>query len=57
MYDLKKDPNAYYNINYKVDKEKINYLMIPLKERYEKIKKETNEFVLNLKNSKIEELR
>ena len=54
VYDLQDDPNAYYNINYKIDRNRIEYLLIPLKERYEEIKRDTNIFIDKLKKGEID---
>lgn len=48
VYDLSKDPNGYYNINDKIDKAKIQYLLDAIKERYEEIKHDTNKFLGDL---------
>ena len=48
VYDLSKDPNGYYNINDKIDKAKIQYLLDAIKERYEEIKRDTNQFLEEL---------
>lgn len=44
-YDLEKDPKGYYNINDKIDKQKIKYLLDGIEERYEEIKRDTNAFL------------
>ena len=48
VYDLGKDPNGYYNINDKIDKAKIQYLLDAIKVRYEEIKHDTNKFLEDL---------
>ena len=48
VYDLKKDPDGLYNINYKVDRSKILYLLQHLKQRYEEIKVNTYKYVEQL---------
>lgn len=48
VYDLSKDPNGYYNINDKIDKARIQYLLDAIRERYEEIKHDTNKFLQNL---------
>lgn len=48
VYDLEKDPNGYYNINDKVDENRIRYLLDGIKERYEEIKQDTNKFLEEL---------
>ena len=49
VYDLSKDPNAYYNINDNIRQSDIQYLIDPIKQRWEELKKDTLEFVNNLK--------
>ena len=44
-YDLIKDPDALYNINDKIDKSEIRYLIDGLKERWEEIRRDTDEFM------------
>lgn len=56
VYDLNNDPNAFYNINNKIDRQKINYLLVPLKKRYEQIKNETKSFIGDIKKGKVIEL-
>lgn len=51
VYDLQKDPQALYNINDKITKEAILYLLDPIRERYNEIKKDTYEFIDNLKEN------
>lgn len=53
VYDLCNDPEAFYNINYKIDKKKIEYLLYPLKERFEEIKEESNNFVANVRSGNL----
>lgn len=53
VYDLKKDPDAIYNINYKINRQKIDYLLSPLKIRYEEIKRDSNKFISDLKKGNI----
>lgn len=53
VYDLIQDPNAYYNINDKIDKNKIEYLLQPLKIRQLEIRRDTSEFMNNLKKRKL----
>lgn len=48
VYDLDKDPQGYYNINDKVDRTKIQYLLDAIKQRYEEIKRDTNQFLEEL---------
>ena len=49
VYDLKKDPKAYYNINDKIDRKKIEYLLLPLKERHAEVRKDTDAFMKRLR--------
>lgn len=53
VYDLQKDPDALYNINYKIDRSKISYLLEPLEIRYEDIKKDAYMYLENLKNGNV----
>ena len=53
VYDLKNDPWAYYNINSKVDRGEIEYLLTPLRERYNEIKTDVTQFVEDITNEKI----
>ena len=48
-YDLQKDKNAYYNISNDIDRAVISYLLIPLKKRFEEIKKDNLLFIDKLK--------
>ena len=48
VYDLKKDPLAYYNINTIIEKNVIDYLLKPLEERFNQIKLETNAFLQHI---------
>lgn len=50
VYDLKKDPKAYYNINDKIDRNKIEYLLLPLKERHAEVRKDTDAFMKRLRD-------
>lgn len=56
VYDLKNDPSALYNINTDIDRTRIEYLLLPLKERFMQIKKETINFIRALKEGTIAEL-
>lgn len=49
VYDLTNDPNAFYNINDKINRKEIDYLLKPLRKRWEEIKKDTNIFMRNIK--------
>lgn len=53
VFDLRKDPEGIYNINYKTNREDIAYLLKPLKERYEEIKKDAYSFLEKLKNGEV----
>lgn len=53
VYNLKKDPDALYNINYKTKREEIAYLLKPLKERYEEIKKDAYSYLERLKTGEV----
>ena len=48
VYDLQNDKNAYYNVNDTIDKSRIQYLLDPIKERFEEIKHDTNLFISQL---------
>ena len=49
VYDLSKDPEGFYNINDKVDRNKIDYLLQPLKQRQMEIREDTTRFINELK--------
>ena len=53
VYDLKKDPYAYYNINDKIDRNKIDYLLEPLRLRKKEIEKDTTEFMKTLRSKNL----
>lgn len=53
VYDLKHDPDAIYNINYKIDRKKITYLLDLLKGRYTEIKQDTLKFIKDLETNNI----
>jgi len=53
VYDLNKDPNGYYNINDKIDKANIDYLLEPIKQRWAEIKMETYDFINKLKECNV----
>lgn len=53
VYNLKKDPDGLYNINYKTKREDISYLLKPLKERYEEIKKDAYSYLERLKTGEV----
>ena len=50
VYDLTDDPEGLYNINDKIDRTKIDYLLSPLHERQLEIRKDTTSFMNSLKN-------
>lgn len=56
VYDLCNDPETLYNINYKIDKKKIEYLLSPLKERFQEIKDDSTIFITNIRNETLKEL-
>ena len=49
VYDLTKDPDGFYNVNDQIDRKRIDYLLQPLRERQMEIRKDTNEFMNNLR--------
>lgn len=49
VFDLSKDPNQFYNINDKIDRSKIEYLLEPLKERHAEICRDTGLFMDKLR--------
>ena len=49
VYDLTKDPKGYYNINDKIDRIKIEYLLNPLKKRHQEIRRDVNVFMEKLR--------
>ena len=53
VYDLSKDPNSLYNINYKINEKDIDYLLIILRTRYEEIKENAFRFIEDLKSDRI----
>lgn len=53
VYDLLKDPDAFYNINNKIVKADIQYLLDNIKLRYEEIKSDTKTFVESLVTNNI----
>lgn len=48
VYDLKKDSEGYYNINDKIGREEIGYLIDAIKQRWLEIKEETSDFLQNI---------
>ena len=48
VYDLKKDPKGFDNLASKIDGEKIDYLLQPLKQRFIEIKNEADSFLAKL---------
>ena len=51
VYDLTSDPHGYYNINDKVDRKDIQYLIDPLKERWMEVQADTYDFMENLRTN------
>lgn len=51
VYDLSKDPKGYYNINDKIERSKIEYLLAPLRERHSEVRKETAGFMERLRKT------
>ncbi len=49
VYDLEKDPLAYYNISDKIKKESIMYLLSHIKDRYIEVQSETKSYMNNLR--------
>ena len=49
VYDLEKDPLAYYNINNKIKKESIMYLLSHINDRFNEVQSETKTYMINLK--------
>lgn len=49
VYDLTKDPNAFYNINDKIDIAKIDYLLEPLRKRHAEVRRDTEQFMDSLR--------
>ena len=49
VYDLKKDPKGIYNISREIDREKVLYLIEPIKDRWQELKEETDLFMDNLR--------
>lgn len=45
VYDLKKDPNGFYNISNRIDRNELEYLLIHLKSRFDEIKKDSLNFM------------
>ena len=50
VFDLKADPKALYNINFEFDRNKIGYLLGPMKTRFLEIKKDTKGFMDKIRN-------
>ena len=48
VWAVQNDKNAYYNVNDTIDKSRIQYLLDPIKERFEEIKHDTNLFISQL---------
>ncbi len=53
VYDLIKDPKAYYNINDVIKRSDIQYLLNHLEERYEEVKKDAFAFVEDIRSNNI----
>ena len=51
VYDLTSDPYGYYNINDKIDRKAIQYLIDPLKERWKEVQADTYDFMENLRTN------
>jgi hypothetical protein len=49
VYDLHKDKRAYYNINRKINKEKISYLLTHIQNRFDEVKHDVNLYMGSLK--------
>jgi len=45
VYDLGKDPNAYYNVNDRIESSRIQYLVDAIRDRFEEIKNDTRTFL------------
>ena len=45
VYDLKKDPKGYYNINTSIELSKIKYLLDAIEARFNEIREDTNQFL------------
>lgn len=50
VYDLSKDPNAYYNINNRINKCDIAHLLSKIEERYNEVRKVTYNYMEQLRN-------
>lgn len=55
LYDLEKDPMAFYNIAYKTNTDSVEYLLCHLRLRFNQIRHSTDVFINNLKRRKIDE--
>lgn len=51
VYDLRKDPKGYYNINDRIDQSKIEYLLLPLRERHKEVYQDTEAFMQRLRET------
>lgn len=49
-YDLETDPDGYFNISTNIDRIKIDYLLIHLRDRFEEIKRDSNLFLDEIKD-------
>ena len=54
VYDLQKDPLGKKNISNRINRSKIQYLLVPLASRYEEIKKNAFLFIEDLSNNKVD---
>lgn len=50
VYDLSQDPLAYYNINDKIDKRAISYLLSPIEKRFKEVQSDTEFYLNELRN-------
>ena len=53
VYDLSKDPEGFYNINDKIELDRIQYLLKPLKDRHDEVKRDTDLFMRKLRDGAI----
>lgn len=51
VYDLQNDPKGYYNISDRVDLNKIEYLLLPLRARHKEVYKDTEAFMQRLRET------
>ncbi len=50
VYDLKKDPDGFYNIVNRIRKQDIDYLLVHLKDRFNEVKKDSYSFIAQFIN-------